>query len=64
MGRANHAAAAASAVDGGVTLLDDTLDSGEDDRTHLVSYDETRDEAVVSVHGSGAFPYVVSTAVR
>ncbi|WP_436347078.1 hypothetical protein [Natronorubrum sp. FCH18a] len=63
MGRSNHVAAAASATDGGVTLVDDTLEAGEDARTHLVSYDPDRDEAVVSVHGSGAFPYVVSTAV-
>lgn len=63
MDRANHAGAAASAVDGGVSLVDQPPAEGEDPRTHLVSYDDRRDEAVVSVRGSGAFPYVVSTAV-
>ena len=63
MNRANHAGAAASAVDGGVSLVDQPPAEGEDPRTHLVSYDDRQNEAVVSVRGSGAFPYVVSTAV-
>lgn len=63
MGQTNHTAAVGSAIGGGVTLVDDPLEKGEDAQTHLVSYDPDRDEAVVSVHGSGAFPYVVSTAV-
>jgi hypothetical protein len=44
-------------------LVAGALERDEDPRTHLVSYDSDRDEAVVSVHGSGAFPHVVSIAV-
>lgn len=63
MDRPNHSAAAGAAVDGGISLIDHPLEAADDPRTHLVSYDSGRDEAVVSVHGSGAFPAVVSTAV-
>lgn len=64
--RASHHAAAATARDGGVTLVDhpDTgEEGGEERRTRGVSYDPARDEAVVAVRATGPLQYVVSTAV-
>ncbi|WP_254768209.1 hypothetical protein [Salinilacihabitans rarus] len=62
MGRPGHAAAAACGRPGGVTLVRGRLPDG-DGRTHEVSYDADRDEAVVAVRAAEPLPYVVSVAV-
>jgi len=66
MGRPQQHAAAACAPDGGVGLVRAPLtDEDADDarRTRLVTYDEERDEAVVSVRATGALQLTVSVAL-
>lgn len=63
--RAHHAAAAATAAEGGVTLLEEPATADEtsvEERTKYVSHDRGRDEAVVSVRATGGLHYVVSLA--
>lgn len=62
MGRPAQHAAAATAPDGGVGLVRAPLsDAGR--RTRLVTYDEERDEAVVSIRAAGALHLTVSVAL-
>jgi DNA-binding MarR family transcriptional regulator len=61
LGLPRHHAAAATAPEGGLGLVSDTLDD-QNPRTRYVSYDPDRNEAVLSVRATGALQYVVSVA--
>ena len=65
LGRPGHHAAVAAARDGGVTLVDHPAtaeETAEERRTRWVSYDPTREEAVVAVRATGPLQYAVSVA--
>jgi len=62
MNRPTHAAAAGCGGSDGVTLVKTAELSPDLDRTLLVSYDENREEGVVSVPASGPFEHMVSLA--
>jgi len=59
-----HGAAAgpSTADGGGISLVQDDIDD-LDAQTHLLSYNEGRDEALVSVHATGPYSLAVSLAV-
>jgi DNA-binding IscR family transcriptional regulator len=62
----DHAGAAATATDGGVTAVEAPVpgeDDAEERRTRYVSYDADRGEAVVAVRATGPLQYVVSVAI-
>lgn len=63
--RPNHAAAAACGTTGDVCLVNQPAiegEYGENGRVRYVSYDENKDEALVSVRASGALQHTVSIA--
>jgi len=60
--RPHHAAVTAAAAKGGITVVQAPLE-GRDRHTHLVSYDDDRDEAVVSVRASTPLQYMTSVAL-
>lgn len=63
LGRPHHTATVACGTEGGVNLVDHPEEPADTDRTRWVSYDDSRDEAVISVRATGAMQYVVSSAL-
>lgn len=65
LGRHSHAAAAATAAEGGITTVNTPVpdvDDAEERHTRFVSYDASREEAVVAVRATGPLQYVTSIA--
>lgn len=66
LSRQDHAATAATAMNGGVTAVKAPIPEvadAEDRHTRFISYDDRRDEAVVAVRASGPLQYMTSTAL-
>ncbi|WP_136690070.1 helix-turn-helix domain-containing protein [Halorhabdus amylolytica] len=66
LARQEHAPAAATATEGAISLLDTPIPADKTDnerRIRYVSYDSSRDEAVVAVRATGPLNYMTSTAL-
>lgn len=63
LSRPHHTATVACGTEGGVNLVEHLEEPADTDRTRWVSYDDSRDEAVISVRATGAMQYAVSSAL-
>ncbi|WP_262181704.1 helix-turn-helix domain-containing protein [Haloarcula laminariae] len=63
LSRPHHTATVACGTTGGVNVVEHPEEPADTDRTRWVSYDESRDEAVISVRATGAMQYAVSVAL-